>query len=91
LDRETGVQKHQLPKPSTNTRNTHIFISTSIIQQNTFNLDADTPEILILLQLGMVLNKVFIATYSEGKPLTRLMIVEKARYFYDAMKIIDKW
>jgi hypothetical protein len=38
----------------------------------------------------MVLNKVFAATYSEGKPITGLMIVEKARSVYDAMKVIDK-
>jgi len=85
------VQKYQLPKPSTNIRNIHIFMSTSTVQQNSFNLDADTPEILVLLQLNMVLNKVFTATYSEGNPITGLTIVEKARSFYDAMKIIDKW
>jgi N-acyl-L-homoserine lactone synthetase len=39
----------------------------------------------------MVLNKVFTEMYSEGKPITGLMIVEKARFFYDAIKIIDKW
>jgi len=55
------------------------------------NLDAVTPEILALLQLDMVLNKVFTAMYTEGKPIIGLMIVEKVRSFYDAMKIIDKW
>jgi len=54
-------------------------------------LDADTPEILVLLQLDMMLSEVFTAMYSEGKPITGLMIVEKARSFYDAMKITDKW
>jgi len=39
----------------------------------------------------MVLNKVFTATYSEGKPITGFMIVEKARFIYDSMKVIDKW
>jgi Tc5 transposase DNA-binding domain. len=54
-------------------------------------LDADTPGILVLLQLNKVMNKGFSATYSEGKPITEHMIIEKAKSFNDAMKIIDKW
>ena len=43
-----------------------------------------------LAQLDKVLYKWFTAVHSEGKPMTGPMIVEKAKSFYDCMKITDK-
>jgi hypothetical protein len=38
-----------------------------------------------------VLHKLFAARHSEGKPLTAPTIIEKAKSFYDEIKITDKY
>jgi hypothetical protein len=43
-----------------------------------------------LAQLDKVLHRWFTAMHSEGKPVTGPMIVEKAKCFYDEMKITGK-
>jgi hypothetical protein len=43
-----------------------------------------------LVQLDKVLYKWFTAMHSEGKLMTGPMIIEKATYFYDYVKITGK-
>jgi hypothetical protein len=43
-----------------------------------------------LVQLDKVLCKWFTAMHSEGKPVTGLMMIEKAKFFKDEMKITEK-
>jgi hypothetical protein len=43
-----------------------------------------------LAQLDKVLYKWFTAMHSKGKPMIGPMIIEKAKSFYDEMKIADK-
>jgi hypothetical protein len=66
------------------------FHDWNFMQENSFNPDADISEILILQQLGKVSYKGFTAMHSDGKPMTGLIIVEKAKYFYDEVKIMHK-
>jgi hypothetical protein len=49
-----------------------------VIQQNSFNQDADPVEILVLEQLERVLYKWFTAIPSKGRPITGPVIIEKS-------------
>jgi hypothetical protein len=41
-----------------------------------------------LVHLDEVLYNWFTAMHSEGKPVTVLVIIEKAKFFFDEMKIL---
>jgi hypothetical protein len=41
--------------------------------------------------MDKVLCKWFRAMFSQGKPMSGLMIIEKVKSFYDEMKIADKY
>jgi hypothetical protein len=57
---------------------------------NSFKLDDDTPEILVIGQLDTVLCKWLTGVNFEGLPVMKLAIIERAKTFYDEMKITDK-
>jgi hypothetical protein len=61
----------------------------SEIQYSFFNLDGNTPEILILQQLDIVQGKQFTVMHSELKHVSGPMIIEKNLRLF-MMKIIDK-
>jgi hypothetical protein len=54
-------------------------------------LKQHTLKLPKLLQLDKVLCQWFRAMYSQGKPMSGRMIIEKAKSCYDEMKIADKY
>lgn len=57
------------------------------IQQNSFNPDGDTPEILTFWQQDKLLYKWFTSMCSEEKPVTGPTITEKGKSLDDTMKL----